>query len=168
MHVLYPKICPPIFSTLSHHKTLRAQDPARVSSAQDFSLHYWPKLGFVFAQSCFDLKCLRWLSCFILDSRVYPYQVSSLDSNLCPINWTVDLEISCIGEKVNCGQFTVKSHNFLIHINIINSYEPFNQVWTTTPQKIWSNLQKGKMVKIRVFIGKGQFLIFGLANGQLV
>ena len=27
-------------------------------------------------------------------------------------NWEVDLEISCIGEKVNCGQFTVKPHEF--------------------------------------------------------
>ncbi|KAL5062429.1 hypothetical protein RYX36_024166, partial [Vicia faba] len=27
------------------------------------------------------------------------------------VNWTVDLEISCIGEKVNCGQWTVKPHD---------------------------------------------------------
>ena len=37
--LLYPKICPPISSTFSHHKTLGTQDPVRVSSAQDFSLH---------------------------------------------------------------------------------------------------------------------------------
>ena len=96
----------------SHHKTLGAQDQVRVCSAQDSSLHCWPKLGFEFAQRCFDLKCPRWLSCFMLDSQVYPYQVSSLDSNLCPVNWTVDLKISCIGEKVNCGQLIVKPHDF--------------------------------------------------------
>ena len=100
----------PISSTFSHHKTFEDQDPVRVSSAQDFSLHCGLKLGFVFAQRCFDLKCLRWLSCFMLDSQVYPYQVLSLDSKFCPVNWTVDLEINCIGEKVNCGQLTVKSH----------------------------------------------------------
>ena len=148
---MYPKIFPPFSSTFSHHKTLGAQDPARVSSAQDFSLHCWPKLGFVSAQRYFDLKCLKWLSCFMLDSQVYPYQVSSLDYKLCPVNWTVDLEISCIGEKVNCGQLTVKPHVFLTHINIMNSCGPFDQVWFTILQEIWSDHQKGKMVIFMVF-----------------
>ena len=38
----------------------------------------------------------------------------------------------------------------LTHINIMNSYEPFDQVWTTIPQEIWSDHQKGKMVIFRV------------------
>ena len=86
-YVLYPKICPPISSTFPHHKTLGAQGPVRVSSAQNFSLHCCPKLGFVFALRYFDLKCLRWLSCFMMASQVCPYQVSSLDSKFCPVNW---------------------------------------------------------------------------------
>ena len=57
---------------------------------------------------------------------------------------------------------------FLIHINIINSYVSFYQVWTIIPQEIWPDHQKGKMVKIRVLTGYGQFLIFDLANDQLV
>ena len=55
----------------------------------------------------------------------------------------------------------------MIHNNILDSYVPFDQVWITTPQEIWSNHQKGKMVKIRVLTEKGQFLIFNLANDQL-
>ena len=55
----------------------------------------------------------------------------------------------------------------MIHINILNSYVSFDQVWITTPQEIWSNHQKGKMVKIRVLTKEGQFLIFNLANDQL-
>ena len=54
----------------------------------------------------------------------------------------------------------------MIHINIIDSYEPFDQVWTTTPQEIWSDHQKGKMVIFRVLTVEGQFLIFNLANGK--
>ena len=57
---------------------------------------------------------------------------------------------------------------FCIHINIMNSYMSFYQVWTTIPQKIWSDHEKGKMVKIRVLTLEGQFLIFYLANGKLV
>ena len=55
----------------------------------------------------------------------------------------------------------------MIHINIISSYEPFDQVWTTTPQEIWSGHQKGKMVIFRVLTAEGQFLTFNLANGKL-
>ena len=55
----------------------------------------------------------------------------------------------------------------MIHNNILGSYVPFDQVWTTTPQEIWSNHQKGKMVKIRVLTEKGKFMIFNLANDQL-
>ena len=55
----------------------------------------------------------------------------------------------------------------MIHINILDSYLPFDQVLIITPQEIWSNHQKGKMVKIRILIEKGQFLIFKLANDQL-
>ena len=49
----------------------------------------------------------------------------------------------------------------------MNSYEPMDQVWTTTPQEIWSDHQKGKMVIFRVFTVQRQFLIFDLANGKL-
>ena len=56
----------------------------------------------------------------------------------------------------------------MIHINILNSYVSFYQVWTIIPQEIWSNHQKGKMVKIRVLTEKGQFMIFDLENGYLV
>ena len=38
------------------------------------------------------------------------------------------------------------------------------QVWTIIPQEIWSNHQKGKMVKIKVLTGKGKFLVIDLAN----
>ena len=55
-----------------------------------------------------------------------------------------------------------------IHINIINSYVSFDKYCTKIPQEIWSNHQKGKMVKIRVLTEEGQFLIFNLENGQLV
>ena len=55
----------------------------------------------------------------------------------------------------------------MIHINILNLYLSFGQVWTTTPQEIWSDHQKGKMVKLRVLTEKGQFLIFNLTNDQL-
>ena len=55
----------------------------------------------------------------------------------------------------------------MTHINIIDSYEPFDQVWTTTPQEIWSDHQKGKMVIFRVLTVQGKFLIFNLANDQL-
>ena len=55
----------------------------------------------------------------------------------------------------------------LTHINIMNSYEPFDQVWTTTPQEIWSDHQKGKMVIFRVLTAEGKFLTFNLANGKL-
>ena len=55
----------------------------------------------------------------------------------------------------------------LTHINIMNSYEPSDQIWTTTPQEIWSDHQKGKMVIFRVLTIEGQFLIFHLANGKL-
>ena len=54
-----------------------------------------------------------------------------------------------------------------MHNNILDSYVPFDPVWITTLQEIWSNHQKGKMVKIRVLTEKGQFLIFNLANDQL-
>ena len=66
-----------------------------------------------------------------------------------------------MGKKVNYGQFTVKLNN---------SWSPstFFQVWTIIPQKIWSDNQKGKMVKIRVLTKKGQFLIFDLENGWLI
>ena len=50
----------------------------------------------------------------------------------------------------------------MIHINIINSYLSFDQVWITIPQEIWPDHQKGKMVKIRVLTNKRQFLIFDL------
>ena len=135
---------------ISHHKALGAQDPVRVSSAQDFSLHCWPKLGFVFTQRCFDLKCLRWLSCFILDSQVYPYQVSSLDSKFCPVNWTVDLEINCIREKSQLWSIYSQTSWILTHINIMSSYEPFDQVWTIIQQENWSEHHKCKMVIFRV------------------
>ena len=46
----------------------------------------------------------------------------------------------------------------LIHINIMNSYEPFDQVWITIPQEIWSDHQKGKMVIFRVLTTQRQFL----------
>ena len=46
----------------------------------------------------------------------------------------------------------------LIHINIMNSYEPFDQVWITIPQEIWSDHQKGKMVIFRVLTAQRQFL----------
>ena len=46
----------------------------------------------------------------------------------------------------------------LTHINIMNSYEPFDQVWTTIPQEIWSDHQKGKMVIFRVLTIQRQFL----------
>ena len=39
----------------------------------------------------------------------------------------------------------------MTHINILYSYVSFDQVCTIIPQEIWSNHQKGKMVKIRVF-----------------
>ena len=55
----------------------------------------------------------------------------------------------------------------MIQINIISSYEPFDHVWTTTPQEIWSDHQKGKMVIFRVLTAEGKFLIFHLANGKL-
>ena len=55
----------------------------------------------------------------------------------------------------------------MIHNKILDSYVPFYQVWITTPQEIWSNHQKGKMVKIRVLTEEGQFLIFNLTNDQL-
>ena len=47
---------------------------------------------------------------------------------------------------------------FLTHINIMNSYEPFCQVWITIPQEIWSDHQKGKMVIFRVLTAQRQFL----------
>ena len=50
----------------------------------------------------------------------------------------------------------------------MNSYMSFNQVWITIPQEIWSDHQKGKMVKIRVLTKKVQFLIFDLTNDLLV
>ena len=46
----------------------------------------------------------------------------------------------------------------LTHINIMNSYEPFDQVWITIPQEIWSDHQKGKMVIFRVLTAQRQFL----------
>ena len=55
----------------------------------------------------------------------------------------------------------------MVHINNMNSHMSFDQVWIIIPQEIWSNHQKGKMVKIRVLTEKGQFLIFNLANDQL-
>ena len=61
-----------------------------------------------------------------------------------------------------------QTSQFFIHVNILNPYVSFDQVWTIIPQEIWSNLQKGKMVKIRVLTRKGQFLIFDLANSKLV
>ena len=103
-----------------------------------------------------------------MDPQYYSCQVSSLGSHFCSINWAVDLKINCIGEKVNYGQFTVKLLNFFIQINILNSYVSFDQVWTIILQEIWSNLQKGKIVKIRVLTEKGQFLLFDLANDQFV
>ena len=36
--------------------------------------------------------------------------IPSLESHFCSVNWTTGLKISCIGEKVNHGQFTVKFH----------------------------------------------------------
>ena len=47
---------------------------------------------------------------------------------------------------------------FLTHINIINSYMSFDQVWITIPQEIWSDHQKGKMVIFRVLTAQRQFL----------
>ena len=44
----------------------------------------------------------------------------------------------------------------------------FDQVWTTIPQEIWSDHQKGKMVKIRVLTEKVQFLSFDLTHDLLV
>ena len=53
-----------------------------------------------------------------------------------------------------------ENSQFLFHINILNSYEPFSQVWITTSQEIWSDHQKGKMVKIRVLTEKAWFWTF--------
>ena len=42
----------------------------------------------------------------------------------------------------------------------MKSYMSIDQVWITIPQEIWSDHQKGKMVKIRVLTEKAQFLTF--------
>ena len=102
----------------------------------------------------------------MLDSQVYPYHVSSLDSNFCPVNWTVDLEISCIGEKVNCGQFTVKPHEFLptstlwTHMNHLikfgsQSHKKFDQI---TKREKWSF--------VGFWLYKGNFWLFDLTNSK--
>ena len=120
----------------------------------------------MFAQRYFNLKCLIWISCFILDSQVYPYQVSSLDSKFCPVNWTVDLEISCIGGKVNCDQLAVKSHEnwptstLWTHMNHLvkfgsQSHKKFDQI---TKRAKWSFLG--------FWLYKGNFWLFNLANGK--
>ena len=54
----------------------------------------------------------------------------------------------------------------LTHINIMNSYEPFDQVWTTIPQEIWSDHQKGKMVIFRFLTVQRQFLTVWTSQWQ--
>ena len=77
-----------------------------------FNTDNW-KLGFEFAQGQMDFKSPILLSWIILDPQNFSCQVSSLGSHFCSVNWSVDLKINCIGEKVNYGQFIVKLHNFL-------------------------------------------------------
>ena len=160
------KFALPFSSTFSHHKTLGAQDQVRVCSAQDSSLHCWPKLGFEFAQRCFDLKFPKWLSCFMLDSQVYPYQVSSLDSNLCPINWTVDLEISCIGGKVNCGQLTVKPHDFWPTSTLWTHMNHLIKFGSQIHKKFDQITKRAKWSFLGFWLHKGNFWLFDLANGK--
>ena len=52
--VVVPQNFPSHFIKISPHKTLWTQEQARVCSAQDISLHCWPKLGFEFAQGILD------------------------------------------------------------------------------------------------------------------
>ena len=51
-----------------------------------------------------------------------------------------------------------KTSWFLNHINIMNSYGPFYQVWITIPQEILSDHRKGKMVIFRVLTAQRKFL----------
>ena len=129
-----------------NHKTHGTQDQTRVYLAQDTSLHCWPKLGFEFTQGCFDLQCPRWLSYFMWDSQGFPYQVSSLDPNQLD-SWPRN---QLYWGKSQLWPIDSKTSWNLTHINIMNSYEPFDQVWIIIPQEIWSDHQKGKMVIFRV------------------
>ena len=102
----------------------------------------------------------------MLDLQVYPYQVSSLDPNLCPVNWTVDLEITCIGEKVNCGQLIVKPHDFWptstlwTHMNhLVKFRSQFHKKFDQITKRVkWSFLG--------FWLYRGNFWLFDLANGK--
>ena len=53
-----------------------------------------------------------------------------------------------------------QTSRFLTNINILKSYASIDQVWITVPQEKCSNHQRGKMVKIRVFIENDWFFDF--------
>ena len=118
-------------------------------------------------QRYFDLKFLRWLSCFMLDLQDYLYQVSSLESNFYPINWTVDLEISCIGEKVNCGQFTVKPHEFWPTSTLWTHMNHLIKFGSQFHKKFDQIIKRAKWSFLGFWLYKGNFWLFDLANGKL-
>ena len=55
----------------------------------------------------------------------------------------------------------------MIHINILDSYVSFHQVWIKIPQEIWSDHQKGKMVIFRVLTAQRQFLTIWPSQWQI-
>ena len=107
-----------------------------------------------------------WISWIILYPQDFSCQVSSLGSHFCSVNWSIYLKSAILGKKSIVANL---QSNLIIcdpHQHY-GSYEPFDQVWSTTPQEIWSDHQKGKMVIFRILTAEVQFLIFNLANGKL-
>ena len=149
-----PQNFPSHFIKISPHKTLWTQDQARVCSAQDISLHCWPKIRVWVCTSIFGLSMLNVTFMLHVEPirllipsfkpwiKFLPSQLDSWPKNQLYWGksqlWPIYSQISWI----------------LTHINIMNSYEPCDQVWITIPQEIWSDHQKGKMVIFRVLTVK--------------
>ena len=110
--LLYPKIFPLILSRFPLTRLLELHTGLGFCTTQDISLHCWPKLGFEFAQGFWTINASYEFQESLWTPNITHVKFQALNHIFWSINWTVDLEISYIGEKVNCGQFTIKPHKF--------------------------------------------------------
>ena len=148
LKLVVPQNLPSHFIKISLHKTLWTPDRIRVCSAQDISLHWWPGIRVWVCTGIFGLLMPH--VTFILHVGLLKFPIPSfklwikfLPSQL--YNWPKKSTV--LGKKSTMANLQSNSIIFN-HNNTLDSYVSFDQVWIIIPQEIWSNLQKGKMVKI--------------------
>ena len=91
--------------------TSMLKDSSRVDQTNSL-LDNQPKLGFGISQIKMDFQHLQWPSCLLICFKDSPYQVSKLHKSSFLRQLHRWLKISCIDQKVNCGQHTVKTSDF--------------------------------------------------------